>query len=108
MFSEDLATFLFPLPAAALARLQSDTAVAEIIHGQARPGGAALQIVFDPDAMSYDRLCRHLLEAGELGAICAHDASQRAAAERLLREFNDSGQRRRTRILDRVDFQAED
>ncbi len=82
-----------------LRSLQDDSAVASISEVQLQPGGEGVQIAFNPEAMSFDRLCRSLLEVAEVNAICVSGHSQREVAERVLREFNEGGQRRATRVL---------
>lgn len=88
-------------------RLQDDSAVTVIAEVQLQPGGDGVQIVFNPEAMSFDRLCRTVLEVGGVTAICVRNASQREVAERVLREFNEGGQRRATRVLDLQDVSSE-
>ena len=90
-----------------LSRLRDDTAVASISEVRLQPGGEGVQIAFNPEAMSFDRLCRSLLEAAEVKAICVCNASQREVAERVLREFKESGQGRSTRVLDLQDISSE-
>ena len=90
-----------------LRRLQDDSAVAGISEVRLQPGGDGVQIAFNPEAMSFDRLCRSLLEATEVTAICVSSRTQREVAERVLREFNESGQRRATRILDLQNIASE-
>ena len=90
-----------------LHRLQDDSAVAGMSVARLQPGGDGVQIVFNPEALSFDRLCRTLLEAPEVRAICVSSHTLREVAERVLREFNEGGQRRATRILDLLNIASE-
>ena len=103
----ELAHFVLNSSEPVLNRLRDDSAVAGVSEVRLQPGGDGVQIAFNPEAMSFDRLCRSLLEAAEVSAICVHNNTQREVAERVLREFNEGGQRRTTRILDLQDIASE-
>lgn len=100
MDRNELAHFALNPSVPVLNRLRDDSAVAGVSEVRLQPGGDGVQIAFNPEAMSFDRLCRSLLEAADVTAICVSSYAQREVAERVLREFNEGGQRRATRILD--------
>ena len=107
MDRNELAHFVLNPSAPVLNRLRDDSAVAGVSEVRLQPGGDGVQIAFNPEAMSFDRLCRSLLEAADVTAICVSAHSQREVAERVLREFNEGGQRRATRVLDLQNIASE-